>query len=153
MCAIDPGREKFGVAVGTASELAYAAIVPRGEIESALECVASGDYSPLSAWTTEGVAADGLETGIIYLGNGTSHGEYAKLMDEKNILYTIIEERMTTLEARELYWRLHPPSGLLRLIPLSLCVPPRPIDDLAAWAIMKRAVKTMYSSDQDKRIN
>jgi hypothetical protein len=47
---------------------------------------------------------------------------------------------MTTLEARNLYWRLHPQKGVWRLLPRSLLTPPRPVDDLAAWIIMRRTL-------------
>ncbi|MDR2779856.1 MAG: endonuclease, partial [Synergistaceae bacterium] len=67
-------------------------------------------------------------------------GEYEKQLRGRKIDYVVADERMTTLEARELYWRIHPPRGLSRLIPVSLRVPPRSVDDLAAWAIMRRAV-------------
>jgi hypothetical protein len=139
MCAIDPGREKFGVALGTPEKLDFAAIMPRAELNTALDCLKSGNCASLGAWATEGNNTDAGAFELIFIGDGTSHGEYVKLMNAKNIEYKIIAERMTTLEARGLYWTLHPPTGLARLIPLSLRVPPRPIDDFAAWAIMKRA--------------
>jgi hypothetical protein len=47
------------------------------------------------------------------------------------------DEYGTTLKGRELYWKLHPPKGLWKLVPTSLRTPPRDIDDLAAWAIIK----------------
>jgi hypothetical protein len=61
-------------------------------------------------------------------------------MGESGIGYKLTDERMTTLEARGLYWALHPPRGMYRIIPKSLRVPPRNLDDLAAWAIIQRAI-------------
>ncbi|MBR0203998.1 MAG: hypothetical protein IJQ56_06520, partial [Synergistaceae bacterium] len=55
----------------------------------------------------------------------------------------VVNEKNTTLEARELYWRLHEPSFLMRLIPKNLRVPDRILDDLAAWAIGLRALKVL----------
>ncbi|MDR1136699.1 MAG: endonuclease, partial [Synergistaceae bacterium] len=74
------------------------------------------------------------------LGDGTFHGEYEKRLRGGGIAFVLTDEHMTTLEARKLYWELHPPRGLLRVVPKSWRVPPRPIDDLAAWAIMRRGL-------------
>jgi hypothetical protein len=142
-CAVDPGREKFGVAFGFPDELVYAAIVPAERTCTALGCAASGNWEPLSEWSTEGRPPTGCAISRIFLGDGTSHEKYAELMREYYIVPSLVREHMTTLEARDLYWRLHPPSGIFRLIPLALRTPPRSIDDMAAWAIMKRAVSVI----------
>ena len=52
-----------------------------------------------------------------------------------------VDERNTTLEARSLYWRLHRPGIFVRLLPEGMRVPPRVIDDLAAWAVALRGLK------------
>jgi hypothetical protein len=49
-----------------------------------------------------------------------------------------VDERDTTLRARELWRRAEPPRGLARLLPPGLRSPPGPIDDYAAWAIALR---------------
>jgi hypothetical protein len=94
----------------------------------------------IEGYTSEGFAPMGCRFVGVYLGNGTGSGAYMRMMDERGIKYDVIDERMTTLEGRSLYWLLHPPRGVMRLIPASLRVPPRAVDDLAAWAILKRAL-------------
>lgn len=49
-----------------------------------------------------------------------------------------VDERNTTLEARDRYWILFPPRGLQRLIPGGLRMPPRPVDDVAALLLLER---------------
>ena len=117
----------------------FAAIIPFGEFGEALRYMSSGDAGPIDPWRTEGEAARG-KAARVFLGDGTSHAEYEKLMRGAGVEYQLLDARMTTLEARGLYWNLHPPRGLSRLLPLAMRVPPRPIDDLAAWAIVRRAL-------------
>ncbi|MCX7994079.1 MAG: hypothetical protein N2651_10490 [Fimbriimonadales bacterium] len=47
-----------------------------------------------------------------------------------------VEERNTTLQARELYFLYHPPRGWRRLLPKGMRIPPEPYDDYAALAII-----------------
>lgn len=51
---------------------------------------------------------------------------------------TIVDESNTTLDARRLYYKDHPPRGLLRLIPRGLLVPKEPLDGYAALLIAER---------------
>jgi RNase H-fold protein (predicted Holliday junction resolvase) len=141
-CGIDPGREKFGFAAASSERLLFAAIIPFAELDVVLPCLSSGDTTVLTPWRTEG-APGATPFSKIFLGGGTSHEIYERRLREKDIPCERIDERMTTLEARELYWKLHPQRGLLRFIPQSMRVPPRPIDDLAAWAIIIRALGDM----------
>jgi RNase H-fold protein (predicted Holliday junction resolvase) len=139
-CGIDPGREKFGLAVGNADILRFAAIIPFGYAPEALECLSRGDAGRMASWKTEGVRGSFGAISRIFIGNGTGHEHYAGIFRESGIETEITDERMTTLEAGNLYWRLHPPKGLRRLLPRPLLTPPRPVDDLAAWIIMRRTL-------------
>jgi RNase H-fold protein (predicted Holliday junction resolvase) len=138
-CGLDPGREKFGLAVGSGGSLAFSAIVPISLIGRAIECVARADFSNIAEFGLEGEAKPGLCLSSVFLGGGTGFRAFAARLDETGVSYSVVDEGMTTLEGRSLYWRLHPPRGLWRLLPVSLRVPPRPIDDMAAWAILIRA--------------
>jgi len=139
-CGIDPGREKFGFALASGERLLFAAIVPFERFDIALSCLSSGSAENLAEWRTEGTVCNAY-VARIFLGNGTSHGDYERRLRDAGVNYELVDERMTTLDARELYWKLHPPGGLARLVPKSLRVPPRPIDDIAAWAIIGRALE------------
>ena len=50
----------------------------------------------------------------------------------------IVDEKNTTLEARKLYWKKNPPSGWRRLLPISMQVPPVPVDDIAAEVLANK---------------
>ena len=139
-CGIDPGREKFGLAVGNTDILLYAAIIPFKNLADALECLTGGDPRRIASWRTEGVCGSFGAICRVFIGNGTGHERYTGILREAGVGPEITDERMTTLEARNLYWRLHPPKGLRRLLPRSLLTPPRPVDDLAAWIILRRAL-------------
>lgn len=76
----------------------------------------------------------------VVLGNATTsqqvQTEIKPLLAELSI--TIVDETGSTLEARPLYWQANPPSGWRRLVPLSLQMPPEPIDDFAAVVLARR---------------
>ncbi|MDR3321007.1 MAG: endonuclease [Synergistaceae bacterium] len=152
-CGIDPGRDKFGIAMAEGRDgdsLLFSAIAPISRADDVLSCLGAGDLGCVSEWRIEGDRAlCEFSVGAIYVGNGTGFDFFCKKLDEKDILYNIINERMTTLEGRALYWKLHPPSGLRRIIPLSLMTPGRPVDDLAAWAILKRGLVGARGASKD----
>lgn len=127
--AIDPGREKCGVAVvfetGAAPERR---VVRAAELASAVSLLA---------------ARYGI--GRVVLGTGTSRAQAAARIREVAEIDEIVEvnEAFSTLEARAIYWRQNPPRGIRRLIPRSLLVPPEPYDDLTAWVLGTRYWQAM----------
>ncbi len=75
---------------------------------------------------------------VVLVGDGTGSGSVAERLRARGVAVTLVDERHTTLVARGLYFRDHPPRGLLRLLPPGMRSPPRPIDDYAAYAIALR---------------
>ncbi|ADB95581.1 hypothetical protein UCYN_08970 [Candidatus Atelocyanobacterium thalassa isolate ALOHA] len=61
---------------------------------------------------------------------------------EKKLLFSIpiikIDESNSTLEARNRYWQMYPPKSISRLIPESLRIPTRSIDDIVAILLVER---------------
>lgn len=148
-CGIDPGRDKFGLALA-ASDILYASLILKiSDLEFAADCIANADWNVLFKHPIEGkgVPEDAFFTGV-YIGNGTNHRMFVNKLEERAVNYFVVDEKMTTLGARELYWSLHPPRGLSRMIPASLRVPPRPLDDLAAWAIVKKGLEAKRTGIQ-----
>jgi hypothetical protein len=137
-CAIDPGRHKIGVAFSEEGRLLFSAIIPKSSEEVLLQSLKERKWKVLDVWKKEGdlkfLEDRTLEK--ILLGNGTSSEELYNILNVICELETA-DEYGTTLKGRELYWKLHPPKGLWKLVPTSLRTPPRDIDDLAAWAIIK----------------
>jgi RNase H-fold protein (predicted Holliday junction resolvase) len=136
-CGIDPGREKFGLAVCDEEALICAAIVPTADAGAAIDAIGAGNFSGLARWLTEG-GATSARADAVFLGDGTGHETFARMLAARGISFSLVDEAMTTLDARAIYRQLHPPKFLWRLLPASLSVPPRPVDDLAAWAIARR---------------
>ena len=146
---LDPGRDKVGWAfVGQDRELLMSGIFPAGErvlFWLGLKALA-GEASALAPWTLEAPSPRGEASSIMIMafvvGDGTCGGELASSLEAQDFGCPIlrVDERGTTLEARTLYWRLHGPSWWQRLLPRTLWVPPRPLDDLAAWAIAMRGM-------------
>jgi RNase H-fold protein (predicted Holliday junction resolvase) len=49
-----------------------------------------------------------------------------------------VDERYSSLQARDRYWQMYPPQGLSRLLPQGMRQPPRPIDDIVAILLVER---------------
>lgn len=136
-CGIDPGRHKTGVAFAEDGRLLFSAIVPRADLAELARIVLTGPWKELEKWREEGSADElsGRRLEKVYIGNGTSSADVDKLFAPCEV--EIVDERNTTLDGRKLYWKIHKPRGLWRLIPTSLRVPKRNIDDLAAFLMIK----------------
>lgn len=135
IAGIDPGRWKIGVAFCEGTELLFSAIVPTADSMSLTESFLNCKWEILYKFSREGSLEKirGRTTNKIYIGGGTSSKEFLRRFPLECIK---VNEYGTTLEARKIYWKIHPPRGAMKLIPLSLRTPPRNVDDLAAYAII-----------------
>ena len=138
VCGIDPGREKVGIALVSECELLLSLLILRSDLQQTFEHIVGERWALLPVMERGEGKLGPIQR--VYLGNGTGSSSLQHETDFKHVPVQKIDETGTTLQARTLYWRLHPPRGLWRLIPLALRVPPRPIDDLAAWAIALRGL-------------
>jgi RNase H-fold protein (predicted Holliday junction resolvase) len=78
---------------------------------------------------------------MIVMGNQTTSKQWKKQMDSHlsaSIPIIMVDERNSSLEARDRYWEMYPPQGLQRLIPPGMRLPPRPIDDIVAILLIER---------------
>lgn len=137
-CGIDPGRYKIGVAFTEGDRLLFTAIIPKSSEGVLFQSLKERNWKIIAPWIKEGDLKymEGKKLEKICLGNGTSSEELHDLLRSICEL-EITDEYGTTLKGRDLYWKLHPPRGLWKMVPTSLRTPPRDIDDLAAWAIIK----------------
>ncbi len=139
LAGIDPGREKFGWAmVESDGRLLLSGIAPRRDFNTWLEAVEAGTTGGFVDWVRERYFFEPHLPSCekILLGSGTGMKEMAENIRLKNEPFETVPEAYSTLRARKLYWILHPPRGPVRLLPLSFRVPPRPVDDLAAWRLV-----------------
>lgn len=137
---VDPGREKIGwVLADSDGRLICSGILPVRHRQELQRAVRQGNWRRLAPFLAEGGAPEEKECGItcIVVGDGTGSAAIQVLFAGDRRVQTV-PEGYSTLEARSLYWRYHPPRGIRRLIPRSLCVPPRPIDDFAALYLVRR---------------
>ncbi|MEQ8959678.1 MAG: resolvase, partial [Coleofasciculus sp. C2-GNP5-27] len=77
----------------------------------------------------------------IVMGNQTTSKQWQGKIREvisAPIPIVLVDERYSTLEARDRYWQMYPAKGLQRLIPQGMRQPPRPIDDIVAILLIER---------------
>lgn len=145
---LDPGRYKTGWAfVSFEGALLQSGIVLEKDFfvwKQSLLIILEGKGGSLDSWVRESSPSP-LNGKIckILLGNGTSSSQLQERFSDFPLKIEVVPEQGTTLEARSLYWKLHPPRGWRRFLPRSLQVPPRDVDDLAAWAIVLRHMRTL----------
>jgi RNase H-fold protein (predicted Holliday junction resolvase) len=121
----DPGKDKCGIAVMKSDRtLLFHQVVPSAEAIATIFSLAKqfpvekliiGDQTTAKKWIKE------LEN------SGWSREKIA-----------MIDERYSSLEARDRYWQMYPPKGLQRLIPQGMRQPPRPVDDIVAIILIER---------------
>jgi hypothetical protein len=116
--AIDPGREKNGLAVVRAGSILARAIVSPEALVSQV-CAWRDDYRPSH----------------LLIGSGTGHRAVLTRLTAAGLIAEVVPETDTTRRARARYFQDHPPIGWRRLMPRGLLVPPVPIDDYAACLI------------------
>jgi RNase H-fold protein (predicted Holliday junction resolvase) len=121
---LDPGRQKCGLAImGVDRILRYQAVVAVDAVMATIEQLRQ--QFPVST---------------IVLGDQTGSKPWkeslSQLHDPPRIM--LVDERYTSLEARDRYWQMYPPAGLGKLLPQSLRTIPRPIDDIVAILLIER---------------
>jgi hypothetical protein len=79
---------------------------------------------------------------MIVIGSGTNSKEIIHLVREDlpSIGILVVDEKETTLQARERYWEYNPRRGWRRLLPATLQVPPEPVDDFVALILAERVL-------------
>ncbi len=125
--AVDPGREKCGVAVvHKEKRVLHQAVIETVKMADSVAQLASVH-----------------NVSTIIIGNRTSSREARQTLEKISLagapLRVIpVDEHRTTDAARQRYWRENPPHGLKRLIPTTMQVPPVPVDDYAAVILAER---------------
>ncbi len=138
---LDPGKDKVGFAfVDEEGKLLYSGIVQVVGIDLFLSSLIKGDWQKLRPYACEGevgLLCDKELKGIL-LGGGTTSERLELALQRLGLKYEVVDESFSTERARKSYFQIHPPRGLRKLLPRSLSVPKRDIDDLAAWELVKR---------------
>ncbi|MGK7887229.1 MAG: pre-16S rRNA-processing nuclease YqgF [Crocosphaera sp.] len=121
----DPGRDKCGVAItDDKGNIYYHQVVESSQ-----------------AILTLNSLIEQFSVNLLVMGNQTTSKQWKKRLENELLLsipIELIDERNSTLEARDRYWEMYPPQGLMRLLPQGMRNPPRPIDDIVAILLIER---------------
>ena len=121
--AIDPGHKKFGLLLADLES----SIVIDGKISTNSSVVRLINY-----WRESHLVE------LILLGNGTTSKYWQSKLTLENISpIELVDERMTTLRARERYLEIFPPEYLVKFIPQGLILPPKNLDVIVALILIE----------------
>jgi len=128
--AIDPGSSKCGLAVVSRTgedsvELLWRKVVPADELmDGVMQASEQHDFS------------------MVIVGSGTRSKDVVEALRKwlPSIGILVVDEKDTTLQARERYWSHNPRKGLRRLLPSTMQVPPEPVDDFVALILAERVL-------------
>ncbi len=124
--AVDPGRDKCGVAVvAETGEVLARAVVPTPELWRSLRELA--EEHPLAA------AVVGDRTG-----SEAVWREVHNVCQARGISIHKVQEHRSTQQGRLRYWQETPPRGWRRLFPPAWLTPPVPFDDYVAVILAER---------------
>lgn len=128
--AIDPGTAKCGVALvrrgsGQALDMLFRRIATCEGLPDAIR---------------EALAIE--SPSIVIVGSGTGSKAIVHMLRDTfpGLSMLVVDEKDTSLHARERYWEYHTRRGWRRLLPSSMQVPPEPIDDFVAFILAERVL-------------
>ncbi len=127
VAALDPGRDKCGLAVlDDHGVILYQEVIATADLETALRQVESR-----------------FRPDVLIEGNGTTSSTARERMRRAvpGLCIRVVDEYRTTELAKGEYWKAHPPKGWRRLLPVSMQVPPEPVDDFVAVILARRYLK------------
>ncbi|WP_019499839.1 Holliday junction resolvase RuvX [Pseudanabaena sp. PCC 6802] len=131
LLGFDPGKDKCGVAViGLDRQRQFLAVVPSSEAIAQIQDLL-GKY-PIS---------------LLVMGNLTTSKQWQAKLKENfpNLLVVTVDESHSSQEARQRYWELYPPKGIMKLVPLGMRSPSRPVDDIVAIILVERYLNRLVS--------
>ncbi len=129
--AIDPGREKIGIAIlDLKGNVVFRAIL---------------SFSEFTSWY--GKISSERKFLRVVVGSGTGKERIIDFLRQKEISYTLVDERGSSEEARRLYFCENPPRGWRRFIPLSLLFPEKGFDDWQAVVIGRRFLELIQEEE------
>ncbi|MGB3788647.1 MAG: pre-16S rRNA-processing nuclease YqgF [Phormidesmis sp.] len=133
LLGFDPGRDKCGLAVvGLDKSLHYHQVILSPNVSVAIQNLR--ETYPISS---------------IVMGDQTSSKQWKQqLSDLPNApRIMLVDERYSSLEARDRYWEMYPPKGVSKLLPQNLRSIPRPIDDIVAILLVERYLNRLSGAD------
>ena len=128
----DPGRDKCGIAVmGLDRQIYNHQVLPAKQVITTINNLQ--EKFPIS---------------LIVMGDQTTAKGWQKLLQAdllKPVNIIMVDERYTSLEARDRYWQMYPPQGLIKILPPGIRTPSQPIDDIVAILLIERYLNGLTS--------
>ena len=128
--AIDPGSKKCGMALvhrdGSGKlTLVWNEVVPTADVPAKV-----------------GEVYDREQYSLMIVGSGTTSRPLVEAIRDvrPGLAILVVDERDTTLQARERYWEHKSRFGWRKFIPATLQVPPEPFDDFVALILAERVL-------------
>lgn len=128
--AIDPGTQKCGIAVLTTDfDIVEQMVVERANALTELARLANV-YRPA----------------VLVLGDRTGSKSFQSELEKSDVSKRVesvhlVDEHMSSLEARARYFRENPPTGIRRFVPRTMQIPPVHFDDYVAVVLAERFLK------------
>ncbi len=130
--AIDPGSSKCGMALVHRLE--------SGQLDLLWRTISPSEDLIVNLRKAESIRPFAL----IVVGNGTTSENVSRRIRDEAVgaAILVVDEKETTLQARERYWMNTRRTGWRRFLPATLQVPPEPIDDFAAYILAERVLQS-----------
>ncbi|MCX7667321.1 MAG: hypothetical protein N2Z84_00105 [Atribacterota bacterium] len=123
--AIDPGKEKVGMAVlSEEGKIKWMGIVNVVNLRQEIQMLQSK-----------------FSFQKVVLGASTGKDRVVEILRELNLEVMLVDERYSSEEARKLYFKERFPSFWKKILPLSFLSPSRPYDDWQAVVIGRRYLR------------
>lgn len=132
LLGFDPGKQKCGVAVmGLDRKLHFQAVIASAE-----------------AIAKVGNLLDRYPISLMIMGDQTASKQWkAELQSTFPDLRIItVDERFSSEEERQRFWQIYPAKGFMKLVPLGMRSPDRPVDDIVATILIERYLSRLISS-------
>ncbi|MCL1470869.1 pre-16S rRNA-processing nuclease YqgF [Argonema antarcticum] len=126
----DPGRQKCGLAVMAVDrKLHYHQVIAADQAIATIQSLRQ--KYPIS---------------VLVMGDQTTAKTWKHQLTQdlpEPLRIILVDERYSTLEARDRYWQMYPPKGLYLLIPKGMRPLPRPVDDIVAILLIERYLERL----------
>lgn len=131
LLGFDPGQQKCGLAaMGVDRKLHYHQVVPADKAIATVQELQT--QFPIS---------------LVVMGDQTTAKIWKQRIAElpNPLRVVLVDERYSSLEARDRYWQMYPPKGFYRLIPQGMRTPPRSLDDIVAILLIERYLEQLVT--------
>ena len=128
----DPGRQKCGIALmGLDRKIHYHQVIAADSVIATIDALRQS--FPISQ---------------LVMGDQTTAQAWKQKLTQdlpQPLRIVTVDERYSSLEARDRYWQMYPPQGLDRLIPLGMRGTRRQIDDIVAIILIERYLERLVN--------